>query len=82
MSNAWKTSEKYLSREFKFRNFREAMSFMFLAAFEAEKLNHHPEWKNVYNRVMVELTTHDTGKEGDKNQALAEKLDAIFSRFE
>jgi 4a-hydroxytetrahydrobiopterin dehydratase len=82
MSDAWKVSEKYLSREFKFKNFREAMSFMFLAAFEAEKLDHHPDWKNVYNRVIVELTTHDKGAVTDKDHALAAKLDAIYSKFE
>ena len=59
MSDMWKISEELLAREFKFKNFPDAMSFMFLAAFEAEKINHHPEWKNIYNRVFVELVTHD-----------------------
>ena len=68
-----------IAKEFKFANFREAMSFMFLVAFEAEQMDHHPDWKNVYNKVLIELTTHDKGRVTDKDYALAAKIDAIFS---
>ena len=50
MVENWNKSGNCLQKEFKFKNFPEAMSFMYRAAFEAEKMNHHPEWKNIYNR--------------------------------
>ncbi|NMN72653.1 4a-hydroxytetrahydrobiopterin dehydratase [Rhizobium sp. 57MFTsu3.2] len=50
-----------ISRSFKFRNFVEAFGFMTEAALAAERLNHHPEWFNVYSRVDVKLNTHDAG---------------------
>ena len=50
-----------LSREFRFRDFGEAFAFMTQMAIYSEKVNHHPEWFNVYNRVTVTLTTHDAG---------------------
>lgn len=48
-------------KTFVFGSFREALSFMVRVGFEAEALNHHPEWSNVYNRVVIRLTTHDAG---------------------
>lgn len=81
MSPTWTKDEKHIWREFKFKNFPEAMSFMLLVAFEAEKANHHPDWSNVYNKVRIELTTHDAGGITEKDYALAEKIDAIFARF-
>ncbi|WP_298295427.1 4a-hydroxytetrahydrobiopterin dehydratase [uncultured Litoreibacter sp.] len=61
--NGWTRSEdgKAIEKTFKFGNFVEAFGFMTRAAIHAEKMNHHPEWFNVYNRVEVRLTTHDTG---------------------
>ncbi len=52
---------KSVEKTYKFGNFVEAFGFMTRAAIHAEKLNHHPEWFNVYNRVEVRLTTHDAG---------------------
>lgn len=52
---------KALERKFRFRTFNEAFGFMTRSALSAEKMNHHPDWSNVYNRVNVVLTTHDTG---------------------
>lgn len=52
---------KALERKFKFRNFNEAFGFMARCALSAEKLNHHPDWFNCWNRVDVVLTTHDSG---------------------
>ena len=59
--NGWTFEKDALTKTFKFRSFREAMSFMMRVGFEAEELNHHPEWTNVYNRVVVRLNTHDAG---------------------
>ncbi|MFK7943081.1 MAG: 4a-hydroxytetrahydrobiopterin dehydratase [Paracoccaceae bacterium] len=68
---------KTIEKTYKFKNFRDAMSWMLRAAFEAEAMDHHPEWFNVYNRVDVRLTTHDTGGLSDKDIALAKLMDAI-----
>ena len=57
----WVFERDALTKTFKFGSFREAMSFMSRVAFEAEELNHHPDWTNVYNRVVVRLNTHDAG---------------------
>jgi 4a-hydroxytetrahydrobiopterin dehydratase len=57
----WKPDGSALAKTFKFGSFREAMSFMVRAAFEAEAMDHHPDWTNVYNRVVVRLNTHDAG---------------------
>jgi 4a-hydroxytetrahydrobiopterin dehydratase len=57
----WEHSEGALHKTYTFSDFREAMSFVVRVAFEAEALNHHPEWTNVYNAVRIKLTTHDAG---------------------
>jgi 4a-hydroxytetrahydrobiopterin dehydratase len=57
----WKLQRDALAKTFKFDNFREAVSFIVRAAFEAEALNHHPDWSNVYDRVTIRLSTHDAG---------------------
>ena len=57
----WTWERDALVKTFTFENFRAAMAFMLRAGFEADALNHHPEWTNVYNRVEVRLTTHDSG---------------------
>src|SRR6476620_6827284 len=57
----WAYERESLTRTFKFGSFREALSFMVRIGFEAEELNHHPEWTNVYNRVAIRLNTHDAG---------------------
>jgi 4a-hydroxytetrahydrobiopterin dehydratase len=59
--DGWRVLDGKLQREFKFNNFVEAISFIDRVAVEAEALNHHPEWSNVYNKVNVELWTHDVG---------------------
>lgn len=66
---------KAITREFKFADFSEAFGFMTRAAIAAEKMDHHPEWSNVYNRVNVRLTTHDAGGLTDKDVALAQAMD-------
>lgn len=57
----WQEKDNKLVREFRFKDFQEAFTFMVRVAFIAEKLNHHPDWYNVYNYVRIELTTHDSG---------------------
>lgn len=57
----WAFDNDSIHRTFEFSSFREAMSFMVRIGFEAEAMNHHPELTNVYNRVSVSLTTHDSG---------------------
>ena len=76
--DGWSFAGDALTKTFKFGSFREALSFMVRAGFEAEELNHHPEWTNVFNRVDVKLTTHDAGdKVTAKDVALAERLEKI-----
>jgi 4a-hydroxytetrahydrobiopterin dehydratase len=57
----WSLQGNKLHRQFKFSNFNEAFGFMARLALVAETLNHHPEWSNVYNKVTIDLTTHDAG---------------------
>ncbi len=80
LDSGWKLSDdgKAIEKMFKFKNFRDAMAWMTRIAFEAEAADHHPEWFNVYNRVEVRLTTHDTGGLSDKDTALAARMDALF----
>lgn len=66
-----------ISKSFQFSNFIEAMGFMTRAAIWSEKLNHHPEWFNVYSKVDVVLTTHDCGGLSDLDIKLAQKMDAL-----
>src|SRR6185312_5731782 len=70
-------SENRLEREYKFNSFKEAFSFMTRVAFEAESLDHHPDWSNSYNRVRIELTTHDAGGITQKDLELARRIEAI-----
>ena len=60
-SGEWSIESEKLHRPFKFRDFAEAFAFMSEIAIRAEKMDHHPEWANVYNRVDVDLVTHDAG---------------------
>ena len=74
----WKFQRNALAKAFKFGSFREAMSFMVRAGFEAEAMNHHPEWTNVYNRVAIRLNTHDAGgKVTAKDVELAKRIEKI-----
>jgi 4a-hydroxytetrahydrobiopterin dehydratase len=57
----WSLRDGKLHREYKFPDFRHAIEFMMAAVPGIDKMNHHPEWANVYNRVTVDLTTHDAG---------------------
>lgn len=73
----WTLSSGKLCRELRFADFSAAFGFMSRVALAAEALGHHPEWSNVWNRVMIELTTHDSGGLSDLDVALARRIDAI-----
>ena len=71
----WKLNDEKLEKSFKFRNFVDAFGFMTRIALEAEKMNHHPEWSNVYNNVTIKLSTHDAGGITDHDITLAKIID-------
>lgn len=77
----WIVKDAKLHREFKFHDFAHAIGFMTIAAPMIERLNHHPEWTNVYNRVTVNLTTHDAGGITQKDVDLAASLQAIAQKL-
>jgi 4a-hydroxytetrahydrobiopterin dehydratase len=66
-----------IARSLKFADFAAAFAFMTRVALEAEKADHHPDWRNVWNRVDILLSTHDAGGVTGKDVALAQKIDAI-----
>jgi 4a-hydroxytetrahydrobiopterin dehydratase len=66
-----------IQKTFKFKDFSEAFGFMVRSALVAEKLDHHPEWSNVWNRVEVTLTTHDAGGLTERDLILAEAMDRL-----
>lgn len=67
-----------LRREFVFADFTEAFAFMTRVAFVAERLGHHPDWSNSYNRVVIRLTTHDAGSVvTDNDRAMAAAIDGL-----
>ena len=74
----WKEENNTLYKKFKFKDFSEAFAFMTRVALEAEKMDHHPLWKNVYNELEIWLSTHDAGDiVTDKDKKLAKKIDAL-----
>ena len=74
----WKEADNKLFRSFEFKDFSQAFAFMTRVALEAEKMNHHPLWTNVYNKVDIWLNTHDAGDiVTDKDRKLASKIDAL-----
>jgi len=74
----WKEQNDTLYKKFEFKNFSEAFAFMARVALEAEKMDHHPLWTNVYNKVEIWLNTHDAGDVvTEKDRALAKEIDAI-----
>lgn len=76
--DGWTFKRDALAKTFTFGSFREALSFMVRVGFEAEALNHHPEWTNVYNRVVIRLNTHDAGsKVTAKDVTLAGKIEKV-----
>jgi 4a-hydroxytetrahydrobiopterin dehydratase len=76
----WKEENNKLTQTFVFANFIEAWAFMSRVALVAEKQNHHPEWTNIYNRVIINLSTHDAGDVvTEKDRKLALAIDQLFN---
>jgi 4a-hydroxytetrahydrobiopterin dehydratase len=74
----WTEQDNKLVREFRFKNFSEAFAFMTRVAFLAEKMDHHPDWSNVYNQVSIRLSTHDAGDVvTEKDRKLAAAIDKL-----
>lgn len=73
----WKLDGEAIVKEFGFQDFSQAIGFMMSAAVIAEKMNHHPEWTNVYNKVSVRLTTHDVGGLSGADFELAKRMDDL-----
>lgn len=74
----WKEEKNSLYKKFEFNNFSEAFGFMTRVALSAEKMDHHPTWKNTYNRVEIWLSTHDAGDiVTDKDRKLAAIIDKL-----
>ena len=75
----WEEKNNTLYKKFTFQNFSEAFGFMTRVAIEAEKMNHHPLWTNVYNQVEIWLNTHDAGDVvTDKDRQLSAKIDKLI----
>jgi 4a-hydroxytetrahydrobiopterin dehydratase len=78
----WGYNKTDIKRDFKFKTFVEAFSFMTAIALEAEKMDHHPEWNNVYNKVSIALSTHSAGGITQLDLDLAKKIDGIYKNYE
>lgn len=75
----WIEKDNMLKAEFQFDNFVSAFGFMTKVAIISEKMNHHPNWSNVYNKVVIELSTHDAGDiVTDKDYELAKEIDKLL----
>jgi len=79
--SGWTVVNGKLHRDFQFTDFVHAFGFMATAALIIEKMGHHPEWFNVYNRLTVDLTTHDDGGITKKDVELAKELDALAAKL-
>jgi len=77
----WSVQNGKLHREYAFADFVHAFGFMATAAIAIEAMNHHPEWSNVWNRVSIDLITHDSGGITGKDVELAAKLESLASRL-
>ena len=77
----WEQTDNKLYRKFQFANFSEAFAFMTRVAIEAEKMDHHPYWSNVWNTVEIWLNTHDAGNTvTEKDHKLASRIDALLTK--
>ena len=78
----WKEADNALNTSLIFKDFSSAWAFMTEVAIAAEKMNHHPSWSNVYNRVDIQLNTHDAGNTvTDKDRKLAKRIEEIYSKY-
>lgn len=77
--SGWTVASGKLHKEFKFKNFVQAFGFMSSVALIAEGMNHHPDWSNVYNRVVIDLVTHDLGGISSFDVEFAARVDKLSS---
>ncbi|MYB30619.1 MAG: 4a-hydroxytetrahydrobiopterin dehydratase [Cenarchaeum sp. SB0663_bin_5] len=75
--NGWSIQNEKLHKDFEFKDFKEAFEFMVRVADMAEDMNHHPEWFNVYNKVSIDLTTHDAGGITTNDVEFAKRVNQI-----
>lgn len=73
----WEQRDDHLHREFVFGDFSEAFGFMARVALLADKADHHPDWSNSWNRVVIDLTSHDAGEVTERDTALAEAISTL-----
>jgi len=76
---SWNINDKSIKKEFKFKNFIDAFGFISKVALLSEKMDHHPNWQNTYNKVTIELTTHDIGGITSRDIKLAEAIDILIN---
>ena len=76
----WEIMTHHIQREFNFGNFIEAFSFMTKVALICEKYNHHPNWENIYSKVIIKLSTHDLGGITSLDQTIASEINEIFEK--
>ena len=74
----WEIKSNLIERKFNFSNFIEAFSFMTQIALICEKYNHHPNWENVYSKVIIKLTTHDLEGISNLDQTIATEINSIY----
>ena len=82
LSEKWSISDKFLICKYEFQNFNDALSFMNKVGVKCEEMDHHPKWTNVYNRLEIELFTHDKDGLTEKDFDLASFMDQEFERYE
>ncbi len=75
----WEYEDNAIHTSFEFDDFKDAFSMMTRIAFEVEKMNHHPDWSNVYNTLQISLSTHDAGGVTEKDFELAKIIDALVA---
>ena len=78
--SGWRIMANHIEREFNFSNFIEAFSFMTKIALISEKHNHHPNWENIYSKVIIKLSTHDLGGITNLDQTSASKINNIYEK--
>ena len=82
LSGKWSISDKFLISNYEFKNFNDALSFMNKVGVKCEEMDHHPKWTNVYNRLEIELFTHDKDGLTIKDFDLASFMDQEFKSYE
>ena len=75
--SGWVLKEDFIEKMFLFKDFTEAFSFMTSVSVFADKMDHHPDWSNTYNKVHIKLKTHSSGGITDKDMQLAKQIDSI-----